>query len=90
MTEINTNDLIDPLLEKMLEECNLLTSFLKTKDFPYHKLQMYETIVAHTSSILLLAGEIKAIKILENHTITETPYSDTQYILIENLENCNI
>lgn len=86
---LDTNNLIDPLLERMEKECNELRNFIATKDYPYHKIRYVERIANKAANILLLAGEVKAIYQLANHTITENEYSDSETSLIDQLAfNC--
>ena len=90
MKELETSEIISPLLEQIESECEALKIFIKSKDFPYHKSYYYDRVVRHASAMLLLAGEIKVIHRLQDHEITETEYSDSKEDLIESLTNCSI
>jgi hypothetical protein len=88
--EIETNELINPLLEQIEKECDELKEFIKTGDFPYHKRCYYNRVVEHASAMLLLAGEIKGIDMLRDHTITGGEFTPTKEQLISGLRNCKL
>lgn len=90
MKEIESSELISPLLKQIEKECDVLKSFIQTGDFPYHKSYYYNRVVKHASAMLLLAGEIKAIHRLQDHEIKETEYSDSKEELLESLSDCSI
>lgn len=90
MNEIEINDLIDPLLIKIENECEELKNFIKTKDFPYHKSHYYSKVIEHASAMLLLAGEIKALHKMDNEfSIKPHAYTDTKEQIIDNLKDCS-
>lgn len=90
MKQVETSELITPLIEQIGAHCDNLKSFTETNDFPYHKQYYYNRVVQHASAMLLLAGEILAIHKLQEHDIIETEYSDTQEELIASLRDCKI
>ena len=89
VVQLETNELINPLLEQIEKECDDLKAFIKSGDFPYHKSYYYNRVVKYASSMLLLAGEIKAIHNLQDHTITENEFTTQKDELIKKLSNCN-
>ncbi len=88
--ELETNELISPLLEQIEKECDDLKAFIKGGDFPYHKSYYYNRVVKHASAMLLLAGEIKAIHKLQDHTITENEFTSPKEELIKELSDCRV
>ncbi|MFA6570296.1 MAG: hypothetical protein WCT77_03590 [Bacteroidota bacterium] len=82
--------LIDALLKQIEKECDDLKTFIESGDFPYHKSYYYNRVVKHASAMLLLAGEIKAIHKLQDHTIAENEFTSPIKDLIEGLSNCRI
>ena len=90
MENIETNELIDPLLLQIEKECDDLKRFIKSGDFPYHKSYYYNHVVQHASAMLILAGEITALNKLENYTILENEFTISKSELIDSLSDCRV
>jgi hypothetical protein len=87
---VEANELIEPLLQQIEKECVDLAEFIKTKDFPYHKLYYFNRVVKHAAAMLLLAGEIKAIHQFDEHATPDEERPFSQEDLIQRLTDCKI
>ncbi len=92
-TQIEVNELIDPLLKKMASEAFSLKIFIESGDFPYHKSYYFNKIVERTSAIMLMAGEIKAIWQLQDNLALVNIKDDSEEEieeLVSKLTDCDI
>ena len=88
--KLETNELINPLLEQIEKECDDLKTFIKSGDFPYHKSYYYNRVVKHASAMLLLAGQIKVLDRLQDHSIIENEFTSPKEDLIKQLSDCRV